>query len=335
MLFEASSNVNNLAKLRDSQTIMTASRPLVSVGLPTYNRADTLRRAIESVLSQDYPNLELIICDNASSDGTQQMCEEYARRDSRVVYHRQPTNRGPHQNFERALAESHGEFFMWLGDDDWMEQQYYLSTCLDFICSNSDYELVCGHVRYLRDGEVCFDEEDMNLTQDSASERVLDYFRRVGMNGVFYGLIRRASAEKALNKEGLGGDWLRIAQLAARGKVHTVPEVQLNRSIAGASSDIRSLARHAGLRGMAGRRPHDYIALRIFKDIAWESPVYAPLGLANRVILGMKSAAAIVRRYGAGTSGASFASHFDKLRSRVILRTRLKIFLHKYLYRGH
>lgn len=313
---------------------MTVTQPLVSVGLPTYNRVGTLRRAIESVLSQDYPNLELIVCDNASSDGTQQMCEEYARHDKRVVYCRQPANRGPQANFERALAEAHGEFFMWLGDDDWMEQPSYVSTCLELISSNSDCELVCGRVRYVRDGEACFDEEDMDLTQDSASARVLDYFRRVGMNGVFYGLMRRDTAQKVLNRGGLGGDWLLIAQVAARGKVHTLPEVQINRSIAGMSSDIRGLARDAGHRGVAARNPHDYIALRIFKDIAWDSPAYASLGPTSRVILGMKSAAAIVRRYGAGTLWTSFTSQVDGLRSRVVLRTRLKIFLHKYLYRG-
>jgi glycosyltransferase involved in cell wall biosynthesis len=314
---------------------MTRTRPLVSVGLPTYNRADTLRRAIESVLCQDYPSLELIICDNASSDGTQQMCEHYAQADSRVIYCRQPVNRGPQENFRRALEESHGEFFMWLGDDDWIEQQCYLSTCLDFISSNSDCELVCGRVSYLRHGEACFEEQDMDLMQESASERVLDYFRRVGMNGIFYGLMRRSSAKKVFNSGGLGGDWLLIAHLAALGKVHTVSDVQLNRSIAGMSSDMRTLARQAGHRGVVARHPHDYIALRIFKDIAWDSPAYAPLGQTKRLILAMRSAAAIVRRYGAGTVWASLASYFNGLRSRVVLRTRLKLFLHKYLYRGH
>jgi glycosyltransferase involved in cell wall biosynthesis len=313
---------------------MTVTRPLVSVGLPTYNRADTLHRSIESVLSQDYPNLELVICDNASTDGTQQMCEEYAQRDSRVIYHRQPSNLGGHENFKRAMGESHGELFMWLGDDDWLEQENYILRCVEFILRNSDCELVCGRGRYFRDGELCFDHDEMNLTQESAFERVLGYFRQVGMNGAFYGLMRRTSAEEVSFMECLGGDWLRVAQLAARGKVHTLPDVYLNRSIAGISSDLSSLARHAGLREIAGRRPHDYIALRVFKNIAWESPVYAPLGQAKRVILGMKSAAAIVRRYGAGALGASLALHFNELRSRVVLRTRLKIFLHKCLYRG-
>lgn len=310
---------------------MEVTRPLVSVGLPTYNRADTLRHAIESILSQNYPNLELVISDNASTDGTQQMCEEYVRRDSRVVYHRQPDNRGAHENFERALAEAHGEFFMWLGDDDWLDQEDYILRCVEFISHNSDCELVCGRVRYFRDGAMCYDQDEMNLTQDSAFERVLDYFRRVAMNGVFYGLMRRTSAKEVSLIECLGGDWLFVARLAARGKVHTLPDLHVNRSIAGASKDVESLTRHSGLSGIAAQHPHDYIALHVLQDIAWESPVYAALGRANRVFLGLKSAAVIITRYGAA---APLASHFNRLRSRVILRTRLKIFVHKYLYRG-
>ena len=53
-----------------------------------------LRRAVDSALSQDYPNLEVVISDNASTDGTQAWCEQLARRDSRLRYVRQPTNVG-------------------------------------------------------------------------------------------------------------------------------------------------------------------------------------------------------------------------------------------------
>ena len=59
---------------------------VVSIGLPTFNRASSLRKAIDSALSQDYRNIELVISDNDSSDGTQVLCEEYALRDNRVRY---------------------------------------------------------------------------------------------------------------------------------------------------------------------------------------------------------------------------------------------------------
>ena len=63
-----------------------SKKPLVSIGLPTYNRATSLGRAVESALTQDYRNIELIVSDNASTDETETLCAEFCRRDSRVRY---------------------------------------------------------------------------------------------------------------------------------------------------------------------------------------------------------------------------------------------------------
>ena len=62
----------------------------ISVGLPVYNGANYLAAAIESILGQTYPDFELVISDNASSDGTADICQAYARRDGRIRYIRQP-----------------------------------------------------------------------------------------------------------------------------------------------------------------------------------------------------------------------------------------------------
>ena len=83
--------------------------PLVSVGVPTYNREHRLRRAVESILAQDYPHVEVVISDNASADGTQAWCEELCRRDSRVRYVRQPRNAGLISNYAEVFRHSRGE----------------------------------------------------------------------------------------------------------------------------------------------------------------------------------------------------------------------------------
>src|SRR3569623_644066 len=62
--------------------------PRLSIGLPVYNGGDLLPLAIDSVLAQTFGDFELIICDNASTDQTEELCRAYARRDPRVVYHR-------------------------------------------------------------------------------------------------------------------------------------------------------------------------------------------------------------------------------------------------------
>ncbi len=102
--------------------------PLVSIGLPTYNRAASLERAARSALAQDWSELELVISDNGSDDDTQAICEALRDADPRVRYVRQAVNLGPLRNFEEVFEHSRGELFMWLGDDDTLDPSY-VSEC--------------------------------------------------------------------------------------------------------------------------------------------------------------------------------------------------------------
>ncbi len=97
---------------------MVQSTPLVTIGLPVYNGDNYLAKAIVSALSQTYSNLELIISDNGSEDGTELICRNYAEQDSRVQYHRSPHNRGAAWNYNRVVELANGIYFRWLAHDD-------------------------------------------------------------------------------------------------------------------------------------------------------------------------------------------------------------------------
>jgi glycosyltransferase involved in cell wall biosynthesis len=102
----------------------TEDQPLVSIGVPVYNGAVYLRAALESLLAQTYPHIELIISDNASTDDTQAICQEFVARDSRIRYHRHDCNRGSTFNFSHVLAEARGSLFMWAAHDDFWEPEF-------------------------------------------------------------------------------------------------------------------------------------------------------------------------------------------------------------------
>ena len=88
--------------------------------MPVYNEAAFVEQAVVSLLGQTFADFELIISDNASTDGTQSVCEKCAEGDKRVRYYRQPANTGPMNNFKFVLGEARGEYFMWAsGDDRW------------------------------------------------------------------------------------------------------------------------------------------------------------------------------------------------------------------------
>ena len=270
--------------------------PLVSVGLPTFNRASALRRAVESVLGQDWPGLELVICDNASTDGTATMCAQLAEADARVRYFRQRHNLGPAANFATALEQSRGEYFMWLGDDDWLPDPTYLSKCVSFLAANPDYSLVCGVVHYFT-GEAFFAEGiRIELSQASPPDRVLGYYSAVTENGTFYGLTRRADLLRVRLKPVMAGDWLVVAAIAFLGKIKTLSDTSIHREKYPGKTHA-AMAEQIGLPPSRGRFPFLFTGLSVFHEIAWGSPVYASLSPAKRVVLAFRARRVIVRRF--------------------------------------
>jgi glycosyltransferase involved in cell wall biosynthesis len=99
---------------------MAASSALISVLITSYNYRHYITRAIDSVLAQTYPNVEIIVSDNASTDGTPALLHERYGAEPRVRVYENDTNRGELWNSNRAFELSSGEFVLWLSADDWM-----------------------------------------------------------------------------------------------------------------------------------------------------------------------------------------------------------------------
>lgn len=106
------------------------SRPLVSVGIPVYNEARFLDQSLMSLLAQDYPNVEIIISDNASTDGTGEICARAAENDARIRVLCASVNGGATANFQRCLDAAKGDFFMWAGGHDLWSVDF-ISQCVD------------------------------------------------------------------------------------------------------------------------------------------------------------------------------------------------------------
>jgi glycosyltransferase involved in cell wall biosynthesis len=94
-------------------------QPLVTVVIPAYNRAETIRRSVDSVLQQDYRTIELLVVDDASSDGTLNVLRQQPDPRLRVI--RQPSNRGVGAARNRGIREARGGFIAFLdSDDEWL-----------------------------------------------------------------------------------------------------------------------------------------------------------------------------------------------------------------------
>src|SRR5690349_18517402 len=106
-----------------------ACAPLVSIGVPVHNEARYLAAALDALLAQDYPNLEIIVCDNVSDDATGAIAREYAARDRRVRYHRNANNVGGIENFNVALRLARGKYFAWAAGHD-LRRPSFVSRCV-------------------------------------------------------------------------------------------------------------------------------------------------------------------------------------------------------------
>ncbi len=98
---------------------MDSNEPLVTIYIPTYNRVELLKRAIDSVLTQTYKNIEIIIVDDCSPDTTIQFLEKLTKKDSRVRYFQNEKNSGACVSRNKAILEAKGEFITGLDDDDY------------------------------------------------------------------------------------------------------------------------------------------------------------------------------------------------------------------------
>jgi glycosyltransferase involved in cell wall biosynthesis len=86
--------------------------------MPVYNGEKYIREALDSLLAQTFANFELTVSDNASTDGTDAICLEYAARGSRIRHVRQSESRGATANFHPVLDKAWGEYFMWAAASD-------------------------------------------------------------------------------------------------------------------------------------------------------------------------------------------------------------------------
>ncbi len=96
--------------------------PLVTVAVPVYNEEAYIRETLDSIISQDYDNLEILISDNHSSDKTGVICREFAEKDHRIRYHRHVKNTGAAGNHIYLTQKAKGKYFMFAaGHDLWSE----------------------------------------------------------------------------------------------------------------------------------------------------------------------------------------------------------------------
>ena len=196
---------------------------MIFIGMPIWNCEKTIRRAIESVLSQKHTNWILYISDNYSSDKTFEIAREYSKLDERIILFRQEENIGPERNFLHVLENSAGEFFKFHASDDWLGPDY-LGECISRLDKFNEAVGVCTIDGWDWEYENGFQLNYFSLEGKQSERFSLLRKNCWRSNGLFYGVFRRKEfmeAAKFLKDECkfLNPDWIILARLIKLGDV--------------------------------------------------------------------------------------------------------------------
>lgn len=259
--------------------------PLVSVGIPTYNRPAGLRRVLECITGQTYKNLEIIVSDNGSPENdTEAVVRLFMSVDPRVKYYKQEINRGPTYNFSFVLEKASGDYFMWAADDDEFEDNY-IEECVQFLLNHPDYALASGRALFYQDGKLIYQGVEINLPQESNRRRVQAYFLKIYDNAIFYGVMRREQMLKVPYRNNMGNDCHFISGICFQGKVKALSQTAAKRSMGGTSVSYKKIAEILGLSDFEANYPHLSISVNALRNILLRDKVYSTLGLVSRLYL--------------------------------------------------
>lgn len=250
--------------------MMKTDAPHVTIGIPTYNRGHSLDAAIASAAGQSHGNLEIILCDNASTDETGEICAKWVRQDPRVKYHRHSENVGAIANFNSLPGMASGDYFMWLADDDRIASNY-VSECLAVHIDHPGTALVSGVSHFITSSGRSAKGVTIEAVSRHPWLRVFKYLLLVRDNSGFYGLMKSNHARQHPMKARLAGDWLLVMGLAFQGDLRIAHSTSLTRAADGESADFDRLMRSHGHPWLARKFPYVVIGNEVRKEL-WSHP---------------------------------------------------------------
>lgn len=235
--------------------MQTTEQPKVSIGLPVHNGEQFIHRRLNSILEQTFSNFELIISDNASTDSTPNICEEYLKKDKRIRYFRHEKKMRPMRNFKFVLEQAKYDYFVWVAVDDYWHPDFLAKNIKNLlskkklVCSISKiqefsvdaknlesvtkYSMTTKIIKKLR---TKFMKIDMHTLSGSYEKKVRDYLKN-SMCDIIYGVHRTANLRNGfVDREFNGNDWAIDLNILKFGDIQVIDEVLLYKYEEGLSS---------------------------------------------------------------------------------------------------
>lgn len=185
------------------------NNPLVSIIIPTYNRAHLIGETLDSVLAQTYTHWECIVVDDGSTDNTEAIVNEYIKKDSRFQYHKRPNYKPKGANACRnyGFELSNGEFVNWVDSDDLVSENKLEEQVALINTSNPDV-VTCKWAKFLQASTFTINELEIYKNYDVAIQLLKDYGQYLTFFPSHVFLVKK----EVVMKSGLWNEYLKINQ---------------------------------------------------------------------------------------------------------------------------
>jgi glycosyltransferase involved in cell wall biosynthesis len=230
---------------------MSTVKPLVSIGIPTYNRPLGLSRILHEIINQTYCDIEIIVSDNYSAGcETENIVREIMQKDTRIQYFKQAQNIGSFNNYKFLLEKAKGEYFMWVCDDDFRDPEYVESCVQEFKALKTPILINSHSARLNSRGEVVAIDQGCTTIGMLARDRYVKYIstiftKQAAVGDVLYGVMNREILLNAMSEQLniIAWDHTLLARLAFKGEFYTIPRKLMSAAEAGLSSTIENTAK--------------------------------------------------------------------------------------------
>ena len=254
--------------------------------MPVFNGGEYLSAAVESILEQTYTNLKVIISDNASTDDTRDICEDFAKRDSRVTYVRKEVNVGVYRNYDAVFKGCSTSYFKWAASND-ICRPTMLEKCIEILDARPDAVLAFPKTLLLDiDGNTNSYEKNLDRQESSPVQRFQMFLQCVGLNNAMSGVFRSDALRRtALNQVFYGSDISMLAELALYGKFVEIPEELFVRRMTDTSATaVQSIIQRRKFFAYEPKRP-DHMHSWKFNRYLTLGVMRAPITLRDKTVL--------------------------------------------------
>jgi glycosyltransferase involved in cell wall biosynthesis len=198
---------------------MNNAESKISVCIPVYNGEKTISKNLNSLISQNYKNFEILISNNKSTDKTLQICKKFKKNDPRIKIYNQKKKLPVFKNFKFLIKKSKGNYVMWLASHHRLSKNF-LKENYKILSKNKELVASMG-VDYFSTSFSHKDKQKFNFEHDLYNNLIIFFRHCWRSHGVFYSLIRRNNLFKILSSLNhyLASDWIFMIHLIFQGKI--------------------------------------------------------------------------------------------------------------------